>query len=172
MDLTNEQLWSSAINFDMAASRLRIIIKGLNDALTYLRCEELGIDWWGTMDEKYEHESIYNLAILAFEHYLKTVLTDYKLVNEEDNPQLYYSDPDISLIFVLAKYIKNELESPQKVLSHYNLNIHDYPVYNGIIALNLQKDLNEIMKQMQNWRIKIINLYYQESKQNNLLGKK
>ncbi|MDR4892446.1 MULTISPECIES: hypothetical protein [unclassified Chryseobacterium] len=162
MDLTIEQLRSSSINFDMAASRLQIIIKGLNDALVYLRCEEQGIDWWGTIDEKYEYESIYNLAILAFEHYLKTTIEDYKLVNEEDNSQLYYSEPNISLIFILAKYIKNELEFPQKALSHYNLNIHDYPVYNGIIALNPQKDLEKIIKQMQNWRTKIINIYYQE----------
>ncbi|PWN62926.1 hypothetical protein [Chryseobacterium viscerum] len=162
MELSTEQLRSHSISFDMAVSRLKIIIKGLNDALTYLRCEELGIDWWGTINEKYEHESIYNLAILAFEHYLETILTDFKIFDEEDNSQLYYSEPNISLIFILAKYIKNELEFPQKALNHYNLNIHDYPVYNGIIALNPQKDLEEIIKQMQNWRNKIINIYYQK----------
>ncbi|RQO40296.1 hypothetical protein DBR39_04930 [Chryseobacterium sp. KBW03] len=166
MELSTEQLRSHSISFDMAVSRLQIIIKGLNDALAYLRCEEQGIDWWGTINEKYEYESIYNLAILAFEHYLETILTDFKIFDEEDNSQLYYSEPNISLIFILAKYIKNELEFPQKALNHYNLNIHDYPVYNGIIALNPQKDLEDIIKQMQNWRNKIINIYYQKSEQN------
>jgi len=162
MDLTKEDLRNHALAYDSTFERLKIIINGLKNAITHLLGDELSIDWWGTMDEKYEHESIYNLAILSFEHYLKTVITDYNLVNEEDSPQLYYSDPDISLIFVLAKYIKNDLEYPQKALSHYNLNIHDYPVYNGILALNPQKDLEEIMKQIQKWRTRIINIYYQE----------
>lgn len=162
MDLTKEDLRNHALAYDSVFERLKIIINGLKNAITHLSGNELSIDWWGTIDEKYEHESIYNLAILSFEHYLKTVITDYKLVNEEDSPQLYYSDPDISLIFVLAKYIKNDLESPQKTLGHYNLNIHDYPVYNGILALNPQKDLEGIMKQAQKWRTKIINIYYQE----------
>lgn len=162
MDLTKEDLRNDALNFDISFGRLKTIVKGLNEAIHYLRGNELSIDWWGTMDEKYEHESIYNLAILSFEHYLKTVITEYKLVNKEDSTQLYYSDPDISLIFILAKYIKNDLESPQKALSYYNLNIHDYPVYNGIIALNSQKDLDEILNQIKKWRNKIITTYYEE----------
>ncbi|MDR6371145.1 hypothetical protein J2795_001809 [Chryseobacterium bernardetii] len=162
MDLTKEYLRNDALNYDFSFGRLETIIKGLKEAIHYLRGSELSIDWWGTMDEKYEHESIYNLAILSFEHYLKAVITDYKLVNEEDSTQLYYSDPDISLIFVLAKYIKNDLESPQKALSYYNLNIHDYPVYNGIIALDPKKDLDEILNQIKKWRNKIITMYYEE----------
>lgn len=162
MDLTKEDLRNDALTHDFSFGRLKTVVKGLNETIAYLRGNELSIDWWGTMDEKYEHESIYNLAILSFEHYLKTVMADYKLVNEEDNPQLYYSDPDISLIIILAKYIKNDLEFPQKALSHYNLNIHDYPVYNGIIALNPQKDLDEILNQIKKWRNKIITIYYEE----------
>ncbi|WPO89060.1 hypothetical protein [Chryseobacterium sp. HR92] len=162
MDLTKEDLRNDAQTYDFSFERLKIIINGLKNALNYLSDSELSIDWWGTMDEKYEHESICNLAILAFEHYLKTTIEDYKIVNEEDNSQLYYSEPNISLIFILAKYLKNELESPQKALSHYNLNIHDYPVYNGVIALNSRRDLDEIVKQIKTWRNKIITIYYAE----------
>lgn len=164
MDLTREQLIDHALSHDSDFERLKVIVKGLNKAIAYLRGEELAIDWWGTMDEKYEHESIYNLAILAFEHYLKTVLTGVKIVNEEDNSQLYYSEPAISLIFTLAKYIKNDPDFSHKTLNHYHLNIHDYPVYNGIIALNSQQNLEEIIKQLQKWRTKIINIYYQQPK--------
>ncbi|WES98606.1 hypothetical protein P2W68_03105 [Chryseobacterium arthrosphaerae] len=103
----------------------------------------------------------YIMAILAFEHYLETVLSDFKMVNE-DSCQLYYSEPAISLIFTLAKYIKNDPNFSYKTLNHYHLNIHDYPVYNGIIALNPQQDLEEIIKQLQKWRAKIINIYYKE----------
>lgn len=161
MDLTREELRRHALSYDFSIGRLKTIIKGLNEAVAYLRNSELSIDWWGTMDEKYEHESIYNLAILALEHYLETVLSDFKMANE-DSCQLYYSEPAISLIFTLAKYIKNDPDFSYKTLNHYHLNIHDYPVYNGIIALNPQQDLEEIIKQLQKWRAKIINIYYKE----------
>lgn len=162
MDLTREDLRRHALSYDFSIGRLQTIIKGLSEAVVYLRNRELSIDWWGTMDEKYEHESIYNLAILAFEHYLETVLSDFKIVNEEERSQLYCSEPAISLIFTLAKYIKNDPDFSHKTLNHYHLNIHDYPVYNGIIALNSQQDLEEIIKQLQKWRTKIINIYYQQ----------
>lgn len=164
MDLTKEELQRHALSFDFNFRRLEVIIKGLTQAINYLRGSELAIDWWGKMDEKYEHESIYNLAILAFEHYLETVLSDFKMVNEEDRSQLYSSEPAISLIFTLAKYIKNDPDFSHKTLNHYHLNIHDYPVYNGIIALNPQQNLEEIIKQLQKWRTKIINIYYQQPK--------
>ncbi|MGL6129396.1 hypothetical protein [Chryseobacterium artocarpi] len=162
MDSTKEQFIDHALSYDPDFERLKVIVKGLNEAIAYLRDEELAIDWWGTIDKKYEHESIYNLAILAFEHYLKTVLTGVKIVNEEDISQLYYSEPAISLIFTLAKYIKNDLDFAHKTLNHHHLNIHDYPVYNGVIALNSQQNLEEIIKQLQKWRTKIINIYYQQ----------
>ncbi|MDR6922373.1 MULTISPECIES: hypothetical protein [Chryseobacterium] len=162
--LTTEQIHGMMLNYDQNISRLEIIIEGVNKAVTHLRSEELGIDWWGTLDEKYEHELIYRLAILAFEDYLEKTIGSFKVEpsKEKDYLQLYHSEPAIDLIFSLAKYIKWNPDASEQ-LSKHNLNPNLYPIYHGVLALNEKRDLNAIIKRLQNWRIQLVNLAYFKS---------
>ncbi|KMQ61473.1 hypothetical protein ACM46_15765 [Chryseobacterium angstadtii] len=162
MDLSIEELRRHAL-FDPTFRRLEIIIEGLNKAIIYFRGNELAIDWWGSLDDKKEYESIYKLAILAIEDYLRLTIRDFFDIHEEkDYLPFYESEPNINLIFLLADYIKSTTKASNESLSKFDLSINDYPIYHGIVILNKDKDLNEILKNLKEYRAKLIDLKYPE----------
>ncbi|MCT2560291.1 hypothetical protein [Chryseobacterium herbae] len=162
MDLSIEEIRRHAI-FDPTFGRLEIIIEGLNKAIVYFRGSELAIDWWGSLDEKKEYESMYKLAILAIEDYLRLTIKDFFDIHEEkDYIPVYKSEPHIDLIFLLADYIKSNSKASEESFSKFDLNIDDYPIYHGIVILNKDQDLNEILKKLKEYRAKLIDLKYPE----------
>lgn len=154
MDLTIYEIRRSALSFDLQFSRLEIIIEGLNNAIKYLYGSELCIDWWGTMDEKYECETIYKLAILAYESYITSSISD--LFDKHQNLQQFYNlSSDIILVLALSN-----TKDCQDILEGYNLDVNDYPIYNGIKILDKNKDLIQIIKVLKSWRNQLIYLKY------------
>ncbi|PIF45634.1 hypothetical protein CLU96_2643 [Chryseobacterium sp. 52] len=157
MDLTIDQIRNAALHFDQNITRLQIIIKGLNNATKHLLNEEFSIDWWGTLDQKYEYESIYRLAILSYEKYIRSTI---EVPSGEEELTFYKSEYNVGLIITLAKYITSAFDNPQEILDAYHLKIDDYPIYNGIIILNKDRNLEEIIHTLEKWRVKMIYLKY------------
>lgn len=159
MDLTIHEIRRSALSFDLQFSRLETIIEGLNNAIKHLFGSELSIDWWGTMDEKYECETIYKLAILAYESYITSSISG--LFDKHQNLQQFYNlSPDIILVLALAEYITSNTKDCQDIFEGYNLDVNDYPIYNGIKILDKNKDLIQITKVLKSWRNQLIYLKY------------
>ncbi|KIC63068.1 hypothetical protein [Chryseobacterium taiwanense] len=159
MDLTIRDLRRHALSFDPEFSRLETIIEGLNNALKHLYDSELCIDWYGCMDEKYECETIYRLAILAFETYITSSATN--LCNEYKNPQHFYNlSPDIILILTLSEYITSNTESSKTNLNNHNLDINNSPIYHGIKILNKERNLSKITKVLKSWRNQLVYIQY------------
>ncbi|PQA92942.1 hypothetical protein B0A69_12275 [Chryseobacterium shigense] len=162
MGLSIEELRRHAL-FDPTFGRLEIIIEGLNKAITYFRGNELAIDWWGSLDDKKEYESMYKLAILAIEDYLKLTIKGFFDIHEEkDYVTFYESEPHIDLIFLLADYIKSNSKASKESFSKFDLSIDNYPIYHGVVLLNKDQDLNEILKNLKEYRAKLIDLKYPE----------
>ncbi|GEN74607.1 hypothetical protein [Chryseobacterium hagamense] len=159
MDLTNRELRRSALFFDPSFSRLETIIEGLNNGVRHLYNSELCIDWYGTMNEKSECETIYRLAILAFETYIITSATS--LCKENENPQQFYNLlPDITLILNLADYITLKTGNYEKIFKKYALDVSNYPIYNGIRILDEDRNLIQITKVLKSWRNQIVYIQY------------
>lgn len=157
MELTTDILRESALNMDFNISRLKIIIDGINNATKNLYNNELAIDWYGIMDEKKESESIYRLAILAFEDYIESTINSFL---EKNNSNYDIINSNVDLIITLAKLITSKTENHDESLKKFNLNINNYPIYNGIILLNKNKNLNEIIDILVKWRIDLIHFVY------------
>lgn len=159
MDLTIRDFRRIALSFDPQFSRLETIIEGLNNAVSHLYESELCIDWWGTMDEKHECETIYRLAILAFENYIISSATN--LCNENENPQQFYNLlPEVILILSMSEYITSNNDSYKKIFDLHNLNVNDYPIYNGIKLLSKDRNLSQITKILKSWRNQIVYIQY------------
>jgi hypothetical protein len=162
MDLTIPDLRRHALSFDPQFSRLEIIIEGINNAIKHLYESELSIDWWGTMDEKHECETIYRLAILAFETYITA--SSASLYDEQENPQQFYNlSPDIVLVLALSEYITSNTEDCKKILESYSLDLNDYPIYNGIKILDKNRNLSQIANILKSWRNQLVYLKYSDS---------
>ncbi|WP_265428272.1 hypothetical protein [Chryseobacterium sp. YIM B08800] len=159
MDLTIDEIRNSALNCDFNISRLKIIIDGVNNAIKNLYNEELAIDWWESLDEKKEYEAICRLAILAFENYIESTINSFskEYLSKFDNPNL-----NIDLIIVLANLITSKTDNHES-LRKFNLDINNYPIYNGIILLNKDKNLNQIIDILVKWRIDLIYFVYPKS---------
>ena len=159
MDLTIRDFRRLALSFDPQFSRLQTIIEGLNNAIEHLYESEFSIDWSGTMDQKYECETIYRLAILAFESYITSSATSL-CDEDEDFQQFYNLSQDIILILALSEYITSNTENSKKILEGYTLDINDYPIYHGINILDKDKSLNQIIKVLKSWRNQLVYIKY------------
>lgn len=159
MELTNRDLRRHLLFFDPAFSRLENILEGLDNGIKHLYSSELCIDWYGTMDEKHECETIYRLAILAFETYITS--SAVSLCKENENPQQFYDlSSEIILISALANYLTSTTKNYDTIFEKYSLEINNYPLYNGIKILNRERDLLQIGKILKSWRNQIVYLQY------------
>ncbi len=117
MDLTLRDFRRLALSFDPSFSRLENIIEGLHNSLEHLYGSELCIDWHGTMDEKHERETIYRLAVLAFETYI--ISSAAGLCKEDENSQQFYDLlPDVVLVLALSDYITSKIDNYKNVLKN------------------------------------------------------
>jgi hypothetical protein len=159
MELTVRDIRRHTLSFDLEFSRLTIIIDGLNNAIRHLYDSELCMDWWGCMDEKHECETIYRLAILAFESYITS--SSASLCNENEDPQKFYDLlPEVILVLALSKYITSNSGNYKKDFALYHLDVNDYPIYHGIKLLNKDRKLTEITKILKSWRNQIVYIQY------------
>lgn len=112
-----------------------------------------------TMDEKHECETIYRLAILAFETYITS--SAVSLCKENENPQQFYDlSSEIILISALANYLTSTTKNYDTIFEKYFLEINNYPLYNGIKILNNERDLLQIGKILKSWRNQIVYIQY------------
>lgn len=160
MDLTIDELRKSALEWDQNISRLKIIIDGVNKAIKNLYHNELSTDWWETLDEKQECESIFRLGILAFENYIHSAIRIYFEEEKEDYSKFYELEKDIDLIITLAKHITSSEDRDSDALIKFNLNANDFPIYHGILLLNENKNFDAIIEILKSWRIKLVLMKY------------
>lgn len=159
MDLTSRDFRRLALSFDPSFSRLENIVEDLNNGIEHLYGSELCIDWNGTMDEKHECETIYRLAVLAFETYIRSSTTD--LCNEDESPEQFYDLlQDVILVLALSDYITSKTDRYKQVFEKYALDVTNYPIYNGIKILNKNRDLIQISKILKSWRNQIVYIQY------------
>jgi len=162
MDCTIDDLRTNAF-LDWEIPRLKCIISGLDEAIKHLKEKELPFDWYGEVNIEQELESIYGLAVLAFESYLVNVV-NYFFDNTRNFKQYFQIEPAIELIIALAS-IKVGRNFDKKILSTFNLNVNQYPmypIYKGISLLSkgLDRPLEKIIPILEQWRLDIIDLKY------------
>lgn len=158
MDLTTDELRENALQWDQNIRRLEIIIESVNKAIKNFYQYEYALDWSGILDAKEECEAIYRLAILAFENYIHSTIRIY-FEEENEYSKFYKLEQDIDLIIILAKHITSS-ENKDSLLNKFNLNVNDFPIYHGIIVLNKNRDLDEIVETLKKWTAKLIHIKY------------
>lgn len=159
MDLTSRDLRRLALSFDPSFSRLENIVEGLNNGIEHLYGSELCIDWHDTMDEKHECETIYRLAVLAFETYIISSVAG--LCKKDEDPQQFYGlVPDVRLVLALSDYITSKTDNYKEIFKKHALDSTDYPIYNAIKILNKDRNLIQITKILKSWRNQMVYIQY------------
>lgn len=155
---------------DYRAESIKIIIKGLENAIEVLKKRVEKEDYYDIDFFMEDSEPIYGLAFIAFQNYINGSIKDF-MGSLEKKHELYkfgkesnkYSKSKIELIITLANYSKHKDEGkPYKAtretldsfeLTYENITYLDKsPIFQGLTILNEDWNLFQITEIVTEWR--------------------